>query len=114
MFVAALLALGACSTEPAPEVPPAADGTVDPVLVEGRTIWEARCANCHGSDGGGNNAPALAGRMVERYPDPADQIALVAGGRGGMPAFGNALDDDELTAVVRYTREVLDEAPPGG
>ncbi|HSL59791.1 MAG TPA: cytochrome c [Acidimicrobiales bacterium] len=105
--VVAVLALGACASE-SPDVPTGADGTADPELVLGREIYAAQCASCHGAGGGGGAGPALSDGRVERaYPDLADQIALVANGRGAMPAFGERLDAEELEAVVRYTREVL-------
>jgi cytochrome c oxidase subunit II len=91
-----------------PEVPPGADGRVDPVLVEGREIFGADCATCHDADGSGGRGPRLSGgRVVERYPDAADQVARVSEGGNGMPAFGERLRDAEIEAVVRYTREVL-------
>jgi cytochrome c oxidase subunit 2 len=81
----------------------------DPVLAQGQQIYQARCASCHGANGGGGIAPALAGRMVERFPDQADQIALVTNGVSGtsMRAFGEVLSAEEIAAVVRYTRESL-------
>ena len=50
-------------------------------------------------------SPAAASSPV--YPDPADQIAVVTNGRGGMPAFGEKLSEEEIAAVVEYTRTVL-------
>jgi mono/diheme cytochrome c family protein len=53
--------------------------------------------------------------MVERFPDPVDQVLVVAEGRRGMPSFGGRYSDSEILAVVRYTREVLGTAPqPAG
>lgn len=96
--------LGAACSTPAPEVPAGAD----PALEEGRTIWIGSCASCHGSTGGGGRGPALDnGRVLERFPDVEDQIALVANGKGAMPSFGGRLSEAEIEAVVRYTREVL-------
>lgn len=78
------------------------------VAVDGAAIYGARCAGCHGATGGGGIGPALAdGRTVEVYPDPADQIAVVAGGRGGMPAFSGRLTDAEIAAVVDFVRNDL-------
>jgi mono/diheme cytochrome c family protein len=96
------MVLAACVGEP-PEV------TVDdPELVEGRTVYGANCASCHGADGGGGLGQALAdGAVVRAYPDVDDQIAVISDGRNQMPAFAGRLSDDELRAVVRYTREVL-------
>jgi mono/diheme cytochrome c family protein len=108
-MAAVVVSLGACAPATAPEVPAAGPGgRPDPALVAGREIYTRRCAACHGTAGGGGRGPALDGdRLIERYPDPADQVRVVAEGRGGMPAFEGVLDPEELEAVVRYTREVL-------
>jgi len=45
--------------------------------------------------------------VEERFPAFADQVGLVADGRGSMPGFSGRYDPDDLEAVVRYTREVL-------
>jgi mono/diheme cytochrome c family protein len=78
-----------------------------PANAEGAAIYADTCARCHGADGQGATAPALAGTVVERFPDPADQIAFVTQGSGTMPAFGNDLSPEEIEAVVSYTREDL-------
>lgn len=80
----------------------------DPVLVEGRDIYSRNCASCHGASGNGGVGRALSGgAVVENYPDIADQIDLVASGKGTMPAYVDRLSGAEIEAVVRYTREVL-------
>ncbi len=96
------LALTGCVGEP-PEV------TVDdPELVAGRSVYASSCASCHGSSGGGGSGTRLAdGAVVEAYPDIGDQITLVREGRGRMPSYGGRLSEDQIRAVVRYTREVL-------
>ena len=97
----------ACASD-APEVPLGPDGQPDPVLVEGREIYVARCANCHGGDGGGGRGPKLKdGAVVEAYPSPGDQAAVIVEGRDQMPAFQGQLTSAQVDAVVRYTREVL-------
>ena len=107
MVVGTLLTVTACAGE-APAIPPGPDGTVDDALVLGREVYQRRCANCHGADGGGGTGPELAGgAVVAAFPDPETQMDLLANGRNGMPAFAGRLTADELTAVVRYTREVL-------
>jgi mono/diheme cytochrome c family protein len=75
--------------------------------IDGAAVYGDRCAGCHGGDGSGGIGPRLAGRMVERFPDPAQQVDVVTNGRGGMPAFGNRLGAEEIGAVVEYTRTVL-------
>jgi cytochrome c oxidase subunit 2 len=99
---AAALAAASCSSG-GPATPS------DPVLAQGQQVYNARCASCHGAGGGGGIAPALAGRMTERFPDIDDQIALINNGVSGtsMRAFGDVLSADEINAVVRYTRESL-------
>lgn len=87
-----------------------ADGSAQPAGPDGAAIFDQRCSVCHGNDGGGGIGPALAdGRMVSRYPDVADQIAVINGGRGEMPKFGNRLTPEEIAAVVEFTRTSLVE-----
>jgi mono/diheme cytochrome c family protein len=93
-----------------PEQPPAAPADVVEAAggVDGASVFGDNCAVCHGGDGSGGIGPRLAGgRVVTVYPDPADQIAVVTNGRDGMPAFADTLSEDEIAAVVEYTRTVL-------
>ena len=78
--------------------------TGDPVRDLGSRIYAARCSGCHGGSGQGLTGPRLAGQMVDRFPNPADQVAVIAHGRAGMPAFGGRLSAEELAAVVEFTR----------
>jgi mono/diheme cytochrome c family protein len=88
------------------ETPPVA--VDDPVLEQGRIVYVERCARCHGGSGGGGAGPRLSGgNVVRRYPDAEAQAEVVRNGRGAMPPFRNVLSDDEIDAVVRFTREVL-------
>lgn len=72
----------------------------------GEPVYDARCATCHGADGGGGIGPALAGRVVAAFPTMADQVAVVRDGQGGMPDFGDVLTTEEIDAVVAYTRSL--------
>ena len=103
--IVGLILLAACAGLP-PQVPGADTGTADPVLAEGREIWIRSCASCHAPDGSGGRGPSMAA-VAERFPDPGDQVVVIADGRGGMPAFGGRYSVSEIRAVVRYTREVL-------
>ena len=101
-----VLAVG-CAGE-SPEVPAGPDGSADPVLLTGRDIFSTRCATCHGADGGGGQGPKLDdGRVLDSFPDLADQVTVIGEGRGAMPGFDGLLSHEEIEAVVRYTREVL-------
>ena len=85
----------------------------------GRALYQTACANCHGTDGTG--APASSVAFSEELPDfasctfasrepDADWAAVVHDGgpvRGFsrmMPAFGDALTDDEILRVLGYVR----------
>lgn len=89
-------------TSPPPAV--VTEGSGAATGIDAAALYGRRCAGCHGGDGSGGIGPRLAGRVVERFPDPAAQIAVVANGRGGMPAFAGRLTDEEIAAVVEYTR----------
>jgi cytochrome c550 len=72
---------------------------------DGARIYAAKCAGCHGTSGEGNLGPALVG-VADRLT-VTDQIAVVANGRGTMLAFSPALTDEQIAAVVDYTRTRL-------
>lgn len=94
--------------EPGGTKAPATPATAAAAPSAGQAVYTAECAKCHGARGQGGLGPQLAGgRMAERYPDAADQVAVVARGRGGMPAFGNSLSAEQIAAVVAYTRTEL-------
>jgi mono/diheme cytochrome c family protein len=74
----------------------------------GAQIFQANCASCHGANGEGGIGPKLAGGVViTHFPYEPSQIALVANGRGGMPAFAGTLSPQQLKQVVDYTRTSL-------
>jgi mono/diheme cytochrome c family protein len=90
--------------EPAKPAPIPQAGTAN----TGQAIFATRCATCHGADGGGGFGPALRGGLVvKEFPDPAAQIVVVKGGRGSMPSFADSLTDEQIAAVVQYTRTGL-------
>jgi mono/diheme cytochrome c family protein len=102
VLIVGAVVFSACSSGGSPEAVPS-----DPVLAVGQQIYKANCASCHGQKGGGGIGPKLAGLVAERYPNIADQEAVIANGRGSMPKFGSRLSTEEINAVVRYTRELL-------
>jgi mono/diheme cytochrome c family protein len=73
----------------------------------GAQLFAANCATCHGADGQGAVGPQLAGRVTQRFPNIADQIALVTDGSGGMPSFSGKLSPQQIQKVVEYTRTGL-------
>lgn len=98
-------------------------------LVVGEAVY-AQCAACHGAGGGGGVGPAFDG-VTETFADPVDHAHWVALGstgwqqevgatygdtnkpvQGGMPAFGETLTPEELTAVIIYERTEFGGADP--
>lgn len=104
LVLAAPLAAIACTGGSGPPAAPADDAE----LVLGRTVYAGNCAPCHGPNGGGGVGPQLSGgRLLANVPDPADEVAIVINGRKQMPAFNQKLTPEQVSAVVRYTREVI-------
>lgn len=80
----------------------------DPQLELGRTVYNSRCASCHGSTGQGEVGSKLGGgQVVKTYPDVADQRSVIENGRKAMPRFLSVLSTEAIDAVIRYTRESL-------
>ncbi len=70
--------------------------------VNGREIFSASCARCHGLDArGGEYGPNITQLNVQ-----LDLAAIVKAGVKGMPAFSGSLNDEEITAVVTYVRSL--------
>jgi mono/diheme cytochrome c family protein len=78
----------------------------DPTLARGQQVYRQNCASCHGTKGDGGSGPRLAGVVTGRYPNIDDQIAVIAEGRAGMPAFGERLSQDDMAAVAAYERSL--------
>ncbi len=86
----------------------------------GRGIWEANCATCHGLDGRGMRTKAEIGfelpmpnfadcAFASREADGDWSSSIHRGGRQRalsriMPAFDKALSDDEIDSVIAYMR----------
>lgn len=69
----------------------------------GPDIYAATCATCHGPSGQGFVGPSLVDTAL-KYPNIADEIAIVTNGRGQMPAWGGRLTTKQIANVVEYTR----------
>lgn len=107
----------------------------DPVVLQGQQIFATQCSGCHGAGGEGGVGRPLAGQALLTFPKIQDHIKWVTFGSpakgtpygdpnrpGGqhisqdkysaMPPFGKSLTADQILAVVRYEREVLNNADP--
>jgi cytochrome c oxidase cbb3-type subunit 3 len=86
---------------------PAGGGGGSSVPPDGKAIYLDQCAACHGDFGEGTYGPAFKGGLAaQKYPDVADQTAVVVNGVNGTPMrpFGPKLSPAEIQAVVEYTR----------
>ncbi len=104
-------------------VPAAYDGQRNPLspdastLAEGRALYQANCALCHGPLGMGdgdtaralNPSPALLAYMIQA-PMQVDAYMLWAISDGGaafgtaMPAFKDSLTSDEIWKIITFMR----------
>ena len=80
----------------------------DSALLNGRQLFSANCASCHGVAGQGGLGPSFTnGRLLRDFPNAEEQIMFVSNGRGLMPAFATALTPRQIAEVVAYERQVL-------
>ena len=119
-------------------VPPPSPPTPD-VIAGGRRIYrKAQCAECHGEGGRGDgpSAPTMKDDRglpivvpdftrwpLKRRAEPEDLYRTIATGLNGtpMPSYSDALDPEEIWALVRYLdslapperRQPLDRIFPG-
>ncbi|MBI1339115.1 c-type cytochrome [bacterium] len=112
---AALLAVAACASGPAP--PTAPEATAPAMMTAsaaevaaGKRIAELRCASCHAIGPSGESrmegAPAFR-KLAERYPVTALEEAFAEGimvGHPAMPEF--KLSPEEIRALLGYLDSV--------
>lgn len=93
------------ATPPSRQTTVSTAGTTTTLGTDGAHIFEVKCAECHSSSGHGDLGPSLVGvadRMTEE-----EQISVVSSGRNFMPRFSPGLSDEQIRAVVEYTRTQL-------
>ena len=103
LVVLALTVVGAASVS----APAAADE-----MEKARILYQQQCAACHGDDRLGGIGPALLPENLGRLRK-ADAGKVIAGGRPAtqMPAFGEQLDEAEISSLVDYVYSPLPEIP---
>ena len=69
---------------------------------DGAATYKAKCAMCHGADGGKIADHNLQGAVVQGMSD-ADLSAIITNGKVQMPA-SKALKPDQVAAIVAYVR----------
>jgi mono/diheme cytochrome c family protein len=107
-----------------PVEPPPPEVAKDPLLSQGRTIYLARCAACHGNDGRGDGPIAAnligppVGNLTDRewkHGDRPEQVLSVIG--QGVPntrmdGWSRVLDPPELKAVAAYVYYLAKQSVP--
>jgi|GEM_PF-1054341 len=75
-------------------------------IAEGEHLYiHMNCAYCHGFDGTGGMGPPLTGGSWRYGGDDVDLFNTLYGGRAkGMPAWGDALSEDDIWKVIAYVR----------
>ena len=107
------------------EPPPTSQARlVNPAVMEmGRKVYATQCAMCHGDEGKGHAPayPPLAGNRSITMASPVNSIRMVLNGGyapgtkknprpHGMPPFSHIVNDEEVAAVVTYTRVAWDNS----
>ena len=76
-------------------------------VAHGKTLYEGRCARCHGMQGGGGEGPALARPYLTYARDDATLVAVI---RGGIPNTGMmgdwSISSFEAQQVAAYVRSL--------
>lgn len=81
---------------------------------DGRKLFEARCAGCHGLDARGGEAPPIGpGSPAATRTDDRLQTIVRNGTPAGMPGFGALMSRAEVIALVQHLR-TLQHADGGG
>lgn len=80
--------------------------TTSAEIEQGKALYAANCAACHGPDGKGAvaDAPDLSDFAATSAVSQAAWAASVANGKGAMPAFAGKLSDAEQRATLAYVR----------
>jgi mono/diheme cytochrome c family protein len=92
---------------PLPPSKPLADLT--PQESQGHTVFQGHCAKCHYANTDDSfHGPGLQALYKQKYlpsgaPANDDRVtSVIQHGRGVMPAFGNKLDDQEISDLIAY------------
>lgn len=88
------------------------EGNAPQALGDARTIFDAKCAKCHGKDG---RAKGIKAKMihVRNLTDAAWQDNVtderlfnsISNGRNDMPAFKKKLSEAQIDSLVAYVRQ---------
>jgi cytochrome c oxidase cbb3-type subunit 3 len=75
-------------------------------VVEGKVVYEEKCADCHGADLKGGDGPPLTDHLKYGEQDSQKYESIAKGRPGGMPPFGTELGRDRIWKVLAYVDSV--------
>jgi len=87
------------------EKPPPTKQAVAATAASGKDVFTSSCGGCHTLADAGTSG-ATGPNLDDAAPDAATVKAIVRGGGGGMPAFGDNLANAEIDAVAAYVASV--------
>ena len=81
----------------------------------GNKVYAERCALCHGAEGKGDGTAAAGldpkprnhtdGAYMKTRTDE-DLLNVIRNGKGGMPAWGSVLSEQEIAAALKHVRSL--------
>ncbi|MBI4368805.1 MAG: c-type cytochrome [Elusimicrobia bacterium] len=87
---------------------------------QGKNLFEAKCASCHGKDAKGNSAMTKMFKVDRPALDLVDEetaaktdvelTATITRGKGRMPAYAEKLKTDEIAGALTYLRVLAPSA----
>lgn len=82
-------------------------------LDAGKLIFEASCASCHKSDGGGQVGPNLTDNYWMHGGDIKSVFRTIRYGINAMPQWQNSYSNKEIAQVASYVKSLHGSNPPG-
>jgi mono/diheme cytochrome c family protein len=77
----------------------------DPALLgDGKAIYAAKCASCHGADG--TEGLMGAKNLQTSTLDHASVVAIISNGKGAMKAYSGELNAEQIEAVAKYAESL--------
>jgi mono/diheme cytochrome c family protein len=80
-----------------------------PDTQKAKTLFQTKCATCHGPNGAGTslgkriNASDLRSPEVQEQSD-TDLAQVISNGKNNMPTFASSLTKEQIDALVAYVR----------
>jgi len=82
-------------------------------IAEGQALYRRlNCYGCHGMRGGGGMGPNLTDETWQTGDgSDADLLVQIRDGRGKMPAFKEAVNDDQAWKIIAFVRSLYKGEP---